>query len=237
MTFSMADARSPWSQVGIVDDMNSILAVDALHYVAAKEALTSIKKLEPKIKRALRRFDRLQNMLATDEEVESIGIQMEGAEWEIGVAYAPYLRLIASVHVLAAASLEAHVNIIAQGFMKEAEWNKFERKPLEKKWKTIPEKLKLRRFNVTQKPFTDFKRLIDRRNELMHYKPHTDLWAPGKVPAFLGSLGLTYPEAKRSVSVTAKMIRELARRMKVSSPSWLVRGEVSCFELEGQRWQ
>jgi hypothetical protein len=233
----MPDTSSPWSHVGIAQDMNSILAVDGLHYDAARQALASIKKLEPKIRRALQRFERLKNRPASSDEIESIGIQMEGAEYDIGVAYGPYLRLIASVHVLAAASLEAHINIVAQAVLKETKWASFQWDSLEKKWKTIPKLMKLRRFNVTKEPFTGFKRLIDRRNDLMHYKPLCDLWEPGKVPAFLGSLGLTHKAAKESLSVAGKMIQELARRMAVSAPSWLRKSDVSYFELEGQRWQ
>jgi hypothetical protein len=47
---------------------------------------------------------------AAADELETIYIQMEDAEYAMGAAYGPLLEHLATVHILATPSVEAHVD-------------------------------------------------------------------------------------------------------------------------------
>src|SRR5215472_2001324 len=133
----------------------TVLAVDALYFVAANDALTRAKQSASRIEKEENRVASLQSkidalneneaggegrMFATKNynRLEELSISMEGAEYDLGAAYGPMLQDVAVVHLLSAASLEAHINIQGQDRMRGRSWSLFERLSLEAKWLFLP---------------------------------------------------------------------------------------------------
>lgn len=148
------------------------------------------------------------------DELEPVYIQMESADYQLGAAYAPFLQSLALVHILAAASLEAHIN--AHGASLEGtSCRKFKRSSLEAKWLIFPSLMEPARaeFDPDAQPFQGFHRLIGFRNALVHYQSRVEYWNPPGVPSFLDELGLTTEDAEASLNAARGMVAELARRL------------------------
>lgn len=259
----MPDDNSGLSiHIGGPPDFQAILAMDGLHFDGARRALADIPKLERGVARAKAKMRRLEDQCAaiearhaedddTDEdvpsapdmpprnepslydEIEPIAIQMESLSYDLGIAYGPYLRQIASVHILSAACLEAHINMLAQERLCEPSWLEFERFKLSKKWKRFPRLLGLPGFIRNQQPYAGFLRLVIRRNDLMHYKPRFEPWVIERVPEFIVTLGLTLEAAHESLAVAKAMVEALAAQLGEEPPAWLANGNVSYFKIAG----
>src|SRR5437879_612440 len=92
------------------------LSVDAMYLSEAEKALDRAVKGWTRVERGIRKTERLRNRQEriverhggdtwrAYDDLEPVCIQLENAEYELGVAYAPVLRSIAVVHVMAAAS-------------------------------------------------------------------------------------------------------------------------------------
>jgi len=205
-----------------------------MYFHAACGALQKAVGEQRRIDRAQKRIARLKereeialerhngDAYAAYDELEPVYIQMENADYELGMAYAPFLQSLALVHILAAASLEAHINAHAaslEGILHRA----FERSSLESKWLLFPRLIEPARpgFDPGAQPFQGFHRLVGFRNSLVHYQSRVEDWQPSGVPSFLGELGLTTRDAEGSLSAVRGMVAELARQFSLEEPLWL----------------
>jgi hypothetical protein len=93
------------------------------------------------------------------DELEPIYIQMEGAEFDIGSAYGPYMQHIALTHILCATAAEAHINVVAKGRLKGKFKDNFEKISLEGKWLFLPKILGKAGFDQGAEPFQSFSKL------------------------------------------------------------------------------
>jgi hypothetical protein len=219
--------------------------VDAMYLNEAERVLELAIKGRHAVERAMRKVERLNrrrerilekhhgNSFAAYDDLEPISIQLEAAENDLGVAYAPVLQAIATVHILAAASLEAHIN--GRGIQLHAgkHFELFERSSLEAKWIKLPRLLGLAGFDGCAEPFRSFSRLVKLRNALVHYKSKLEDWTPPGVPGFLLELGLTPDDAEKSIKAAKSMISRLAQELGESEPVWLRRkSKLSYFSVK-----
>ena len=230
---------------------NTVLAVDAMYFHAAKQAFNrartatkGIGKAEERVARVQARIDRLDELHEqhkTDDSThydkfEPLAIQMDSVEYEVGSAYGPFLQDLATVHVLSTAALEAHVNIRGQELLAGRLWEVFERLSLDAKWLLLPRLLGLTGFEVGAQPFQDFDRLTRVRNKLVHYRVQREPWRGSAVPPeFLKELGLSLDTAERSLVTVRDMAKELARQLREKEPWWLDAENPSFFEIERER--
>jgi hypothetical protein len=187
------------------------LMVDAMYLNAAEQAFERATKGGSAVEKAMRKVERLNqrregilekhngNSHAAYDELEPISIQLESAEYDLGVAHAPILQALALVHILAAGALEAHINGRGIERLSGKHFELFEKFSLEAKWITLPKLLGLTGFDVGAEPFQSFSRLVKLRNALVHYKSKREDWIPPGVPVFLAELGLTPDEAEKSI--------------------------------------
>jgi hypothetical protein len=213
--------------------METELLIDALYLHAARQACVRASKTEEGIRHAQTRWEALVKQeravlsrysgdrIAAYDELESVCIQMESADYEVGKAHAPLFEEAAAVHILCCAALEAHINAVARSSLGRREYDLFERLSLETKWQFLPMLCDWGRFDRGGSPYQGFAILVEYRNALVHYKTRKESWAQGSVPAFLQGLGLTVLDAESSIHATEGMVSELARMRNAEIPDWV----------------
>ena len=239
----MLHGRALLSSVPI--EMHVSLMVDAMYLNEAERVLEQATNGRRAVERAMQKVERLNrrrerilekhlgNSFAAYDDLEPIAIQLEAAEYDLGIAHAPVLQAIAVVHILAAASLEAHINGRGLERLSGKYFELFERFSLEAKWITLPKLLDKAGFDVGAEPFQSFSRLVRLRNALAHYKGKQEDWTPPGVPGFLLELGLTPDDAKKSIEAAKRMISRLAQELGESEPVWLRRkSKISYFNVK-----
>ena len=223
--------------------------VDAMYYHDARENYSRAVSCTEAIERAERRVRYLQRKWRDAERrypddfgkrydlQETIAIQLEAADDEVGVAYAPYLQALAATHVMCAAALESHINLQAKTHLTGKFLDHFERMTLEGKWLFLPRILNKAGFDPGAQPSQGFSRLVTIRNELIHYKGRDEQWdsAGIGVPEFLVKLGLTEAAASDSLKVVKGMVRTLANNMGQPVPSWLGSSVRNYFDVQFSR--
>ncbi len=220
------------------------IEVDAMYYHAAKSSYAQAVQQMAEVKKAEVVFQKLEEEEAeifarhggdaknAYDELESVFISMESAHVEIGMAHAPLLRHLAITQILCAACLEAHVNLKASDRLSGHLHKHFEQFPLNAKWIFLPKLLGLPGFDPGAQPFQGFAKLVKCRNELVHYKPRSEEWRYGQVPAAVEKLGLTLDAASGSLDVVPSMIQSLADQLNVEAPDWLRVQEISYFTFD-----
>ena len=216
------------------------LTVDAMWFRAATEQHAVAQRGQGAIERALQsvqklqhKWDTLHDSSAAMDALEPIAIQLEGREYDLALAYAPVVAALASVHILAAASAEAHINILAEAELRGKMWESFERMAADTKWLFFPRITGYGAFDPGARPFQLLTILFARRNTLIHYKPKREPWhAPG-VPTFLEGLGLSLQAAEESLLAVRTAVKELSQLMKREAPFWLTKPTLGgFFEIE-----
>ncbi len=217
---------------------STTLSIDAMYFHSAKGCCEVAKVSLKAIGKARKAFADLRNEEAdildqhdgdsykAYDDLEPIYIQMDGAEYDIGAAYGPYLQNIALTHILCATASEAHINLIAKGRLKGKFRDNFEKISIEGKWLFLPKILGKATFNQGSEPFQSFGKLIKYRNELVHYKGRKESWATFEegMPKFLDKLGLSLRKARGSIWAVREMILELSKMIDEEPPYWLREG-------------
>jgi uncharacterized coiled-coil protein SlyX len=239
---------TPWKG----PDWHTVLKVDAMYFHAARQAhakgiasLRAIERAESRAGKVQERIDALNEMLAQGrindsdhyDKLEPLAIRMDDLEYDVGAAYGLLLENVGTVHILAAAALEAHINIRAENsFSCNRVLEAFERLSLDAKWLMFPRFHGLQGFDTGSEPFQGFDRLVKFRNRLVHYKTRREPWRGASVPPeFLGDLGLTSDAATQSLAAVRGMTAQLAVQLG-ESPPWWVEGEATnFFEIETER--
>jgi hypothetical protein len=212
--------------------LRTVLQVDAMYYDAAQKNLVVAQQETSKINSARqvvehkqaeinRLFEIQEKAGHTTYEVECLAIDIESDETDLAAAYSPFLEAVATVHIMSAASVEAHINERAETLLTGKTWREFERLSLEAKWLFFPRIAGYGELDPGQEPFQGLSRLVTRRNNLVHYKPKQEPWQPPGVPSFLDSLGLTIDAAQDSVTTVRNLISKLASMRGKDEPRWL----------------
>lgn len=231
----------------------TVLTVDALYFVAAREALERAKKFPKRIERAEAKAAKMQaeiDALSQNEDgerdsnvafknynrLEQLSIWMDGAEHQVGQAYGPMLQETAAVHLFSAASLEAHINIHAENQLNGLWRDSFSWLSLQAKWLFFPKLIGTKGFDPGAEPFQGFDKLIHRRNQLAHYRVMREPWTPGGAPGFLEKLGLNIDAAEQSLNTVRGMVSELSGQLKEERPPhWLSAEKMSFFQIEPEK--
>lgn len=217
---------------------STTLLLDAMFFHAAQENYKAAEKALKDIEKADRKFARLRAKERTIldrhnrdswnayDELEPVYIQMDSAEYSIGAAYGPHLQYLALTHILCSAASEAHINQMSKETLTGKFRDQFEKVSLEGKWLFLPKMIGRYSFDQGAKPFQSFSILIKYRNELVHYKGKKETWESFEQgpPTFLDKLGLSLPEAHRSLQTIRMMILELSKMTQREPPYWLRKG-------------
>jgi hypothetical protein len=226
----------------------SVLAVDAMYFQAAQQALSRASSCTERIDRSRGVIENLQDRISalscgSDGErdvrivsrnynkLEPLYVQIEDAEYLLGEGYGPMLQDLAAVHILCVASAEAHINIRAQDRLCGRDWGTFERLLVDAKWLFLPKLLSLPGFDPSRQPFQDFDLLLKVRNKLTHYRKQKEPWDSPDVPEFLTTLGLNLESGERSVKAVREMLLALAQQLQQEPPYWFTRERENFFEL------
>jgi hypothetical protein len=217
----------------ILDSWETHLEVDAMYFHAARQANENAKRKIADVQSVENRFIALDKKYesilekhgndfhSACDDIEPIAIQLSGANDELGFVYGPFIKEVAVVHILSAASLEAHINVFAESFLKGQDLKDFQDFKLSSKWLFLPRLAGLTGFKRNKMPFQGLSKLIRFRNKLVHYKGVKEKWAYGVAPEFLVDLGLTLQASEESISTVDGMVRTLAQQRDVEVPSWL----------------
>jgi hypothetical protein len=132
--------------------------------------------------------------------------------WQsVSVAATDLIREVAVIHMLCAASVEAHINIRAEEALNGKNWDEFDKLALAGKWLFYPSLVSKQSFDPGQQPFQGLQTLVKRRNALMHYKVKRAKVRHGYIlPPLLDQLGLRVTHAKESIETVKKLVSKLA---------------------------
>jgi hypothetical protein len=155
------------------------------------------------------------------DDVERLCIQMDSYCYDLSIAHCILIKEYSLVHVLCAATLEAHVNIIADEILGGKEKDEFFFLSLTAKWMFLPKLVGRTSFEVGSQPFQDFNAIVKYRNLLMHYKLQKEPWKTEQAPVFLDKIGLTDKAATKSMTATRRMITDIAEMLERPAPHWL----------------
>jgi hypothetical protein len=217
----------------IWDNWETHLEVDAMYFHAARQAherakrkVTDVQSVENRFASLNKEYNDVEEEHGDDfhsayDELEPIAIQLSNAHDELGFVYAPLLKEVAVVHILSAASLEAHINVFAKDFLRGKDLKDFQGFNLSAKWLFLPRLAGLLGFKSDQQPFQGFSKLLKLRNRLVHYKGIKEKWAYGVAPQFIVNLGLTVQNSQESIDTVDSMVRNLAQQRDVEVPYWL----------------
>lgn len=236
--------------------------VDAMYFHAARQSYENAVSLKAPIDRVQENHDRLTQYYYRLEEIrdkklnddwdeedeededtcldanalfdklESVAIQLENTNHDVGVAYGPFLQALATVHILSTASLESHINNRAKDFLDGRMLDQFERISLEAKWLMLPKMIGATGFDPGAQPYQSFSKLITLRNELVHYKGREEEWSSDlPAPTFLEKIGLTLKDAKQSVDAVKGMVESFANQIKQAPPYWIRASQISYFDF------
>jgi len=134
----------------IWDSWETHLEVDAMYFHAARQAHESAKSKFADVQSVENRFAALDKKYeailekhgndfhSACDELEPIAIQLSDAHDELGFVYGPFIKEVAVVHILSAASLEAHINVFAENFLKGQDLKDFQDFKLSSKWLFLP---------------------------------------------------------------------------------------------------
>ena len=225
----------------------TVLRVDGMHYSAACRNLANAEKQFAKVEQARAHVEETQALIdrlleqqtetgrSQGERIEQLAIRIESEESELAAAYAPYLEALASVHILSASSLEAHINDLAEPRMCGKAWAEFERLSLEAKWLFFPRIVGCSDLDPGHDALQGLSRLVTRRNRLVHYKPRREYWQPPGIPSFLEELGLSVDSGRDSVATVHRLIEALANRLGEGAPRWFrMDGALGFFEIRSE---
>ncbi len=143
--------------------------------------------------------------------------------------------------ILTAAFMEAFINqqgieLLGQDFHKYDEGyidvygNTLHKKrgypKLEDKWSEITERLSNNQFDKGAEPFQGFKKLVELRNKILHYKGMPDTPAPSPWPDVSGSVTPERAEfnavaAQYSIKSMQGMLREFSTLVSKELPNWI----------------
>jgi hypothetical protein len=170
----------------------------------------------------------------TSDDAVSDGLSDElNDRWApVEIAATELVRKVATAHILFAASLEAHINIRAERILQEDKFKEFEKLSITDKWLNYSKDVG-KRFDRGREPFQGFRRLIKRRNALLHFKAkRTQTHDPFEVPQFVKELGLLAPATQQSLSAARAMIVALAEMERRDVPEWIDGGDFSAFDWD-----
>ena len=213
------------------------LDMDALFMTAARSHLRyvdlpkSVAQMQRRLESMQSRIDELDSWNDSDE-IEPLAIQADGLHSTLLMAYRPSLQRCAQVNVLAALSVEAHVNRRVYKAFPKSEAEKVVWVPMEERINKVLRANGATPLPKTGKHLSNLRGLMRRRHALVHYRPRKLGWELNNVPKVPTKLGLSGDVARRSVVIAGEVIGEIHDRLDEQHPYWLKRSAVTFFGME-----
>jgi hypothetical protein len=224
------------------------LAIDGIYYGQAKfmcelastkdkEFIASQKPIE-ETKQGILNY--LNNPKRSDDDEDEEVFDHFSSElhrhWQpVSLAATELIRTVATVHILCATCLEAHINIRAERTLTGKHFDEFDKLSLSGKWLFYSALIGGKCLDPGRQPFQSFQRLVKFRNALVHYRVksgRSKTYDPYDVPPFVKELGLRSEAAVDSVSIVREMVAELAKIESREVPEWIAADHGSAFDWE-----
>ena len=227
-----------------IEEPQVILELDGLYLFAARQHLKRVDPAKTRIRRLTQRLIRLNEELGsyTDnnyddddehsynpadyhDEIMSLGSRIESTYYDLVRAFRPSWQHCAEAMILAAFSVEAHMNrrIIELVTARRTRTRLTNASPPYDKMQKILDYLGKRKFGRSNKTFLYYKDVVNYRNRLAHYKPLLMFYDDGRPPKLPEELGLIPREARKAVRVAEVIIESFSQRLGVDAPSWIRR--------------
>ena len=140
-----------------------------------------------------------------------------------------------SVDVFSVMTLEAHINAIADSRFNNTTQSHFDRLSLEGKWLLAPKLLVLGQvFDTGKEPFQSFKKLIKRRNGVVHTKGDGRVVMLSDTATPDDYMAERFKKAKSALCAARSMAAELAKALNIAAPAW-VKGDMPEHYVVGNR--
>jgi hypothetical protein len=209
-----------------------LLALDGAYYHEAKLACARVAEIQPGYDRWVTEITgaheeiiqteaKYENRLDAYDEVEHLVTKLD-RDWENFVPVARDLAsAAASVIIMCATCLEAHINIHAQSTLSTREFLEFDSLSLTGKWLLYPKIAGKGKFDAGSEPIQSIHRLATARNRLVHYKMRKEKRQFGyEIPGFLNELQLDAKFSREAVETVELAVQRLAAIEGRSSPEW-----------------
>jgi hypothetical protein len=201
------------------------LQADRMYLHAAQEALSRATEAWERVQKAQKEVDDLKAKIDRIEEKYKGGVHkvmektedlcwwlVEDANPKLEDAYGPFVAECALVHVSCAAAAEAFINERAAGLLAGAEFDAFDKLPLDGKWLFLPRLVGKTGLDPGKRPLQGLVQVVKYRNALMHHKATREKWEIGCVaPSTLQRLGLCVDAAEKSLRATTKSMKNLSK--------------------------
>ncbi len=221
-------------------DIGVTLSLDAVYFHQAKERIAVAEKAD-------KEFDKWAKILsdANDKASEMDGDPSREGElhdlcvtidrhWQsVDCAATDLIREVAVIHMLCAASVEAHINMRAEQALVGRKFEEFDKLAITGKWLFYPSLVSKPTFDPGQQPFQGLQTLVKRRNALMHYKVKRAKVSHGYIlPPLIDQLGLRARDAKESIETVKKLVVALANFEQFEEPEWVTSRSWSALDIQ-----
>lgn len=140
-----------------------------------------------------------------------------------------------SVDVFTVMTLEAHINAIAYSQFSKTTQKHFDRLPLDGKWLFASQLIGLGQvFDPGKEPFQSFKKVIKRRNGVVHTKGDGRVVILGDTAVPDDYMAKKLTKAKSALNAACSMAAELAKALNIAAPAW-VKGDLPEHYVVGNR--
>jgi hypothetical protein len=195
------------------------LALDAAYFHQAKEMVAAVEEADKEFAKWSKFLaDANDEAAILDEdpsrqdELHNLCVTIDRHWQSVDISATSLIRGVAVIHMLCAASVEAHINMRAEQTIHGKHWEEFDKLAVTGKWLFYPTLVSRQSFNPGTQPFQGLQTLIKRRNALMHYKvKRAKVRTAYILPPLVDQLGLRAADAKDSIQIVAKLVAELAK--------------------------
>lgn len=204
------------------------LLLDGIYYQQAKQMMPSAEAAdedyahwEKILSETNEKAAALDGEPSREDELHDLCVVLDRHWQSVDIVATELIKRVATMHMLCAASLEAHINIRAERTLSRKSWEEFDKLAVTGKWMFYPHLASIGSFDPGQRPFQDLQTLIKRRNALMHYRVKRANVSHGYVlPPLIDQLGLRASAAKESLRAVKEMVGALAAMQKDGTPEW-----------------
>lgn len=216
------------------------LALDAAYFHQAKQMVEAVKEAD-------REFAKWSKLLAEandkavildedasrQDDLHNLCITIDRHWQSVDVSATSLIRGVAVIHMLCAASVEAHINMRAEQTIRGKHWEEFDKLAVTGKWLFYPTLVSCQALNPGVQPFQGLHTLIKRRNALMHYKvKRARVKTAYILPPLVDQLGLRATDAQDSLQIVSSLVSELAKLEQRQKPEWIADKFFSVLDME-----
>jgi hypothetical protein len=160
--------------------------------------------------------------------------QAEEASERLSENLSMFLQAVFATDVFAVMTLEAHVNLIAQDKLLGATWEIFDRLSLDGKWLFLPAITGNPTFDPGAEPYQGLRRLIKRRNGLVHIKKRDRIVSVRGGESADEFLRSQIEQAESTLTLVRDLVSKLAQLTGSGVPAWSLGGPLHYYSLQAR---